>query len=251
MLNFEYINVKQVQNLRKTNWEIFSLILDRQRWHRHRTWTLKLLDSAAAEFEAAIQKVLHAACPPRMVNVAKASSEPVWWNNDLKKLRADTRKALTVWRRLRTEDTFEKYSQTSLQYKQEMNQSKREAWRETASQLRDTRAVSRLIRQSTGGAATGPSSLLQSQDSVTTKTPAETAQILLDCHFSDSRTCKQDGNPPPWIAVSEDCEEAEFITPSKVKWALKSFGSHKSAGPNGIKPVVLQHLSETAIAYLT
>ena len=88
--------------------------------------------------------------------------------------------------------------------------------------------------------------LLKRQDGSTTSTPEETGYIVLDCNFPDSTACRQDGSPPYRKAASDECKEADFITPSKVRWALKSFGPYKSAGPTGLKPVILQHLPDTA-----
>ena len=249
-LNFSYTILKQVQNLRKTNWDLFSLVLDRCRWHQHHTWVPALLDQAVEAFETAITKALHAACPPRMVNVAQASSQPTWWNDDLKKLRADTRKALTVWRRMRTNDTYETYRSARKTYQYQINHSKRQAWRDMATLMADTGAVSRLIRRGDGKLTSAAPTLLKRQDGSTTNTPEETAAILLDCHFPDSSACPPDGTPPSRKAASDECKDADFITPSKVRWALKSFGPYKSAGPTGLKPVVLQHLPDTAIEYL-
>ena len=44
---------------------------------------------------------------------------------------------------------------------------------------------------------------------------------------------------------------ANFIPVEKIKWSIDSFRLHKAAGPNGIKPVVLQHCGPVMLTRLT
>ncbi len=39
----------------------------------------------------------------------------------------------------------------------------------------------------------------------------------------------------------------EFISPTRVRKAILSFGNLKAAGPNELKPIVLKHLGEKAV----
>ncbi len=41
--------------------------------------------------------------------------------------------------------------------------------------------------------------------------------------------------------------EVEFISPTKVRKAIWSFGDLKAAGPDELKPIVLKHLGEKAV----
>ena len=49
----------------------------------------------------------------------------------------------------------------------------------------------------------------------------------------------------------DNLQMAEFITEEKVKWSYSSFGPHMAAGPDGIKPVVLQNCGPVMITWIT
>ena len=51
----------------------------------------------------------------------------------------------------------------------------------------------------------------------------------------------------------EEIEEmvGEIVTPEKVLAAIEAFDPDKGAGPDGIKPIVLQHLNFEALLHLT
>ena len=44
-----------------------------------------------------------------------------------------------------------------------------------------------------------------------------------------------------------DVPEVEFISPTKVRKAIWSFGDLKAAGPDELKPIVLKHLGEKTV----
>ena len=45
--------------------------------------------------------------------------------------------------------------------------------------------------------------------------------------------------------------ELAFVTPERVQWSINTFKPNKAAGPDGLKPVVLQHLGPKMIARIT
>ena len=52
-----------------------------------------------------------------------------------------------------------------------------------------------------------------------------------------------------WIRDLDMGESVQLITFKKVEAALHSFGAHKAAGPDGIKPIVLRHLKKHFLVY--
>lgn len=74
----------------------------------------------------------------------------------------------------------------------------------------------------------------------------EAAEFLMDKHFPGSTSYH--GGRAPETAPRELSETLGWITGKKIKAAFAGFGSHKSPGPDGLKPIVLQHLPDAAIA---
>ena len=74
---------------------------------------------------------------------------------------------------------------------------------------------------------------------------------LLNVHFPGN--LKKDENPhfPHEVVDISSDDASTFITKDKVKRAIQSFGNFKAPGPDGLKPIVLKHLGDKALDWLT
>ena len=94
-------------------------------------------------------------------------------------------------------------------------------------------------------------SLFQNQGRVLT--PKETLGSLMDTHFLESTELGEDEEVEAVSIGHNDERTMEFvnyITPLKVATSIASFGPLKAAGPDGLKPLVLQKLSYQLLTYM-
>ena len=78
-------------------------------------------------------------------------------------------------------------------------------------------------------------------------TPAEAIiNLLMDTHFPGSVGHMIKPRVPQMLTKIEN-PKVEFISPTRVRKAIWSFGDLKAAGPDEMKPIVLKHLGEKAV----
>ncbi|QQP36261.1 Uncharacterized protein FKW44_021307, partial [Caligus rogercresseyi] len=78
------------------------------------------------------------------------------------------------------------------------------------------------------------------------QSPAESLKILMETHFPDCKIGVNFERPSQTNNFGID-----YLNYDKVREALNSFGAHKSPGPDGLKPIILQHLGENMTCYIT
>jgi ribonuclease HI len=73
--------------------------------------------------------------------------------------------------------------------------------------------------------------------------PTESLSLLINEHFPGNKPHNEtDPIQPTYPEQGERLEDVSWITPTLVRAAFKSFGPNKAAGPDGFKPLALQHL---------
>ncbi len=77
-------------------------------------------------------------------------------------------------------------------------------------------------------------------------TPEASINLLMDTHFPGSLSYMVKPHATAIRMEIED-QEVEFISPTRVRKAIWSFGDLKAAGPDKIKPIVLKHLGDKAV----
>ncbi len=77
-------------------------------------------------------------------------------------------------------------------------------------------------------------------------TPEASINLLMDTHFPGSIGHMIKPRVAHMLTEIEN-PEVEFISPTKVRKAIWSFGDLKAAGPDELKPIVLKHLGEKVV----
>ena len=96
--------------------------------------------------------------------------------------------------------------------------------------------------------------MLTKQDDSKTTNGDEVLSELFECHFPGSSKTQSvisttdTGIPHSFIMSNRS---SSFITEEKVKTAIKSFKPMKAAGPDDLKPIILQNLDSRSITELT
>jgi hypothetical protein len=76
------------------------------------------------------------------------------------------------------------------------------------------------------------------------KNMAKNLRILLDEHFPGSREVRDKGLPKEFMT---EVVQNDWINRRRLKDAINHFGEHITVGPDGLKPLVLQHLPDKAL----
>jgi hypothetical protein len=114
--------------------------------------------------------------------------------------------------------------------------------------LNDLKSFSKMAKSLTGSKAPPIGMLLDPVTGIETSSTSEVARVLLDTHFPGST--EPNPKPKPYSkktklkVVDLEHKDVSFITKAKLIEAFSLFGPLKSAGPDDIKPIVLQHLPD-------
>ena len=241
----KYVPVEEMyQNLRKSDWEVFRENLP--------TDTLininadgSNIDECAKYLEDRIQKALDAACPKKKAIHRKPSP---WWTGELEQVRNEL-KTLNM-KKERSDEDAEAFRCLRRVYTNMIARAKRESWRSFCTKAETVKEVSKIIKILKPKPAKGIS-VFTNQG--TTLTPRETLENLMDVHFLDSVPEEMEvmATPRRLEIIPDAIDVTAYINEQKVISSLMSFGPHKAAGPDGLKPLVLQNLTYEIIQYIT
>ncbi len=247
-LKFQYTFSTRVQNLEKTNWTLFNKIIDRVKFPEHPNWTSEQLDKEVDYWNGKIKYALDKACPPRVVKPYK-KRQPKWWNSDIAELRHKVRSKFRVARDRGLESDWETYRNLRTDLKKLIKHSKKQSWMDFASQNSSTKDIARLIKN-LGKSRLPPAGLFRDQNGVVCTNVDESVQAVFDALFPGN-TPNPNEQRTRYCTLTQIHKWANFVTEEKVAKAINTFRANKSPGPDGIKPIVLQHLSAVGIKYLT
>ena len=241
-----------VRNFRKARWPVFCNHISSNLKEPPGLWSETGVELALDHFYEVIEKGLDQACPK--VRVRKKDSI-IWWNQECdnarshyialrSRVRRKVRKNLPLPTLLATEL---KSAHRKLKYI--LRKAKRDSFREMVSEVNSVPAMSKLdkILDRKKASCLG---LVIKPDGSSTSTTGQTLEVMLNEHFPgnmhlqdlDTRSTLE-GDPRP-------IDPLEWITDSRIKKAIHQFEPFKAAGPDGLRPIVLQHLPDIAISYL-
>ena len=241
---------KVVRNLRKADWGIFREEMTQQAASRKPLpirWTRSRLDEEAGLLNNDISKALKRSCP--RLRVRKDHKRSVEWTEEAAKARRIAKAKLRLAKRTKKDEDWTAYITAKLNFRSAFRRSRDKNWKTFSSDVTDVKTVARLhkIAQGEENRTLG---LLTKDDGRPTTGPSDTLGLLFDVHFPGSApaTGPTKGQLVGSVTVEDfDKEEVTFITAQKVKAAMASFGSWKAAGPDEIKPVVLQNLGADTV----
>ena len=245
-----------VRNWYKGDFDLFQTLLEENEWTPDGPWTVEKLDKEVSSFVKACNRALEEACPKRVRR--GHCREFSWWNEDLMTARLEARRKHRKFVHLKRKNAtsegissaMEAWKESRRSYDRLISKSKKLAWRRFVTETTDAKGMANLVKivQRKENHSLG---ILNDASGNSVLTPEATVSLLLDEHFPGSQV-----NPVlrPWQPVmachKEDLENITTFTIPKIKEAIKSFGSHKAAGPDGFKPIMLKSLGPKALERL-
>ena len=230
------------RNLKRCDWDLFKsslLVSDLPKVEGSR----ESIDECANAFNDLIQGAIEGACPKkRAIGVRPVA----WWTPELAAARSKTRRLHACSTRPRSSyDTVLRYREAARVYKVLVRNAKRSSWRDMVTSTTATSNVASLLKALQGKPSSNIGYLCK-PDGDFTQSPTETVDLLMSTHFPGCMEGSHDLSEPE---APDTCEE--YFTPDKVREAIQTFGPNKAAGPDGLKPCILQALTEDAVGYLT
>lgn len=229
----------QTRNPRTTNWAGYREDLGLQL----RGYSSKL--SSVLEFEMDVDFVqqsiinsYHQNCPVKTTNQPRLVP---WWNNELGRLRKQTRK---LFNRAKRTGDWSEYKTTLTSYHKAIREAKRDSWREFCGSISDIPSTAKLMKIMAHD-NTKHLDTIKLKDGKYSNSGKETLTYMLSVHFPDSKVIHDNDQtvlPPRFKKTNKEnwAVANEIVTYSRVIWAINSFKPYKAPGPDGILPILLQ-----------
>ncbi|KAM8718963.1 hypothetical protein ACLKA7_011635 [Drosophila subpalustris] len=234
VLNLKPPKPLQFTNLRKTNWSKYQTLFRKAIPEKapEGPHSEACLYDLIKTFTTACKSSCKASCP---VSRPKGSKKPPWWTHNLNNLRKISR---TLFNQAKASNLVEAWIQDKLQlaeYKKEIRRAKRSSWHSFCSEIESTTEAARLRKILSKSAPT--LGYLKRDNDTWTTSSEESLEAPLTKHFPG---CSQHD-----IRNQQNSSEVR-LNPSpysshNINWAINSFKTFKSPGPDGIAPAHLQH----------
>ncbi len=186
--------------------------------------------------------------PKRMVKVRDTDT---WWTESLTIKRKILRNIYS--KRLNHPRIMEKYKDLKKELRKEISKCRNKSWQDFCTQADSAKNVSRII-QIMENPPPRMMSLLETNGTVLN--PRKSLEKLLNTHFPEGKIMT-DPTQIHRCAQGDADEERDFtgvcryITATKVRAALCSFGDYKASGPDEIPPIALRYLGENFLQAIT
>lgn len=237
------VEPKWYRDPRRTNWDLFQeKLLDNLVYDRGEPQTQEEVEEALGKLEAHLLEAFSIACPLRRTFANRSK----FWSKKLEKLRKSSRKLFNRAQRTKSSADWYDYKISLKRYKKTLRAAKRKAWLKFCDEVKDLKATAKLHK----ALAKDPfcPEMLKKEDGTYTKSNEEVVECLMNAHFPGTRSVEQAEQQPVRVPNAVDWEISEaIVTESRLKWAIDSFKPYKSAGKDGIYPIVLQKASYAII----
>ncbi len=234
--------------LNNTDWNLFNRVLDGIEMPDHPIWTTEILDKEVDHLNKMIKLALETSCPEKSVNIFR-KKQPNWWNDDISSDRQRVRRKHKKARRTMLEEDWTEYRSARSTYKKKISEAKRQAWRDFVSGVQSTKDFARLIKN-IGGSKLPQAGLFRSPDGAAATNLEDSIQNVFDTMFPGNQEVTKTAGGSRSCTELQMQVEADFITEERIVSAINSFGSNKSPGPDGIKPIILKNLKQKSIKLL-
>lgn len=223
------------RNLKGANWQTFREILQRKGRDLPDTENLSVedLDNSAGQLNALIIGALDEIAPMERRAPDRGNR---WWNDHLEDLRSKVRRLKGQNRK--NPRRARALAELSREYRTEIRKARDASFKNFCSSISSPKDIAGALRAIRKPFAP-KSVLIKDSNGNDPEGPKDSLQNMVAAHFPDfSQTPPDEGDGGGEGVIPID------ISISRVKAALGSFGKFKSAGPDGIAPVVLQNVDE-------
>ena len=195
------------------------------------------VEATLKEVNEKISKAIEVSTPYAKASSARRGKVP--WSKELDRLKKKVKQLSKSYHRSGTNEEWDSLADTKRKYKNELRKAKRSSWRTFCEECETMPQVARLnkiVSMDPGIKGT----MLRYEDGSYTSTPEEALDYLLASHFPEAETDDAPPNAAEETNFPVDIPES-IITVKKIQVGIRTFGPNKSAGIDGINPLVLRH----------
>ena len=235
---------KQIRFVKNTDWNKFQDCLDSNenltKLNETNLTTKVDLDQAASDLNQILNEAFEYACP--ITYISSTIKKPPWLTPEVQEAQRGIRHKLMIARNTKSDSAWQSLRESGKTYDKLLEKTQRKEWRSFCEQTESVRESARMnkILKSCSDKKEKLESLYKS-DNTLTKNAEETLDVLVDTHFREG----------PADELAQVSDNAQPITPaadlvdmiydhSRLTEAVKAFDPDTAAGPDNIKPIIIQ-----------
>ena len=236
---------KLIRPWSKANWTMFNRILASKEFFIPETMSNKKLDKLVQSLYKVIDTALNKACPMRP---ARSDTDNLnWWNSTLDKEAKTLNEQFKKAKRLRSAFETTKLKNMRVRFKKNCRKAKQTAWRKFTFHLDKTDKMASLAK-TLQKKEKRKLYTLRKPDGTMTEPGKETLNLLFQTHFPASTPLKKVQYQSVRFANIQS--KSSLIRDKYLDWinlhtlnkAMKKINKKKSPGPDGLKPIIFDHL---------
>ena len=234
----------------KAQWDVFKEKVSEYDFRTPDNFTTMKIDKLLDRWYDVINKGLDAACP--MKKAKPSRGEMYWFGPDQKFHKNRVKRKYLTYRTHPTASYRKAFVKAKRAYRKVCFKGRKESWQMFVEKTPNETNMAALFRIAQRRDKRSINTLLR-PDGTLTDPGKETIKILTDTHFPaavpGATPYHHDSRHKIDLATVQD-RYKDWINASLVRKAFKRFKPNKAAGPDGLKPIVLQHLPDNAIDFL-
>ena len=235
------ITTKKIRPWKRADWPIFTEELKTADYGIPETMSMKKLDRLVTQLYRIQNKALDRACPE--ITVDDTARQNLWSTDKHETAKNKVSKLYSKAKQSGLQSDWASYKAEDKAFKKMCLVDKNKAWRkykETLQSEKDMAALARLAQRQERREV----SVLKKSDGTATDPGKETISLLTSTHFPAATSIKKvvynNRRNATVLRISE--KYTDWITRPLLIKALTDFEKKKSPGPDGIKPIIFEHL---------
>ena len=230
---------------KKANWTRFTRTLTERNFYVPAVMSIKKLDRMVNSLYKAINYALAKSCPLRPPRAGEDNLK--WWNSRLTKESKKINKQLKIAKRCKTLTETVKLKVMRRKFKKMCRKEKSTCWRKFIYNIKENDKMASLAK-TLQKKERSKLYTLRKPDGSMTEPGQETLNLLFQTHFPASVPLKQVQYQSNRFAhlqsrssyINQTCDY--WLNIELLNKAFKKFNKKKSPGPDGLKPIIFDHL---------
>ena len=230
---------------KRANWTRFQRIIEKHNFFVPTVMSKKKLDAMVKALYGILNYALNKSCPMRPAKSEEKNLK--WWSSKLDKETKKLDKQHKIAKRCKTLTETIKLKIMKQKFKKLCKSEKRNAWRKYLCTLKDNDRMASLAK-TLQKKERSKLHTLRKPDGSMTEPGKETLDLLFRTHFPAStplrgvQYCSEQSARILFRTSYIQETNCHWINETLLDKAMKKFNKKKSPGPDGIKPIVFEHL---------
>ena len=233
------------QSIKMTNWPLYKAQEERglEILGTPAINSIEELDTATENLTKTLIEAFQDNTPTTYISAQ--TKDPPWLTAEVKQSRAEMLSKLRHAQHTKVEEDWKLARSARKEYTKIRNQSKNKSWKEWAEELdaySDAQKVSQVLKSSQFSKL----GCVFDKHGNLTQSPGETLKVMEEVHHGDTHTTRPtlDGQIP---APKGEWSDDTTFSQQRIKRALKEFAPLTGAGPDGIRPIMIQKAADAIV----